>query len=46
MNNCFQCSFTGPYIHSAEANYGMGVIWHEDLGGYESLEFAEMRLCR
>ena len=46
MNDCFSCSFTGPYSHDASVPFAMGLIWRDNLGYYESLEFAEMRLCR
>ena len=50
MNDCFFCSLTGPYSHSPEVDFAMGLIWGSvesyDDTYYESLEFSEMRLCR
>ena len=46
MQNCFSCSLTGPYSHAPSVGFAMGLIWRYDVGLYESLEFAEMRLCR
>ena len=47
MGGCFTCSLTGPYSHvPSVVDYAKGRVWSYDVSYGESLEFAEMRLCR
>ena len=46
MNGCFRCSLNGPANPSGHIAFAMGIMWRDNIGYYEPLQFTEMKLCR